>query len=78
MSFEKIYKDYLPPEEGRSYRIIPKENGTCGIEDVTVYLQKGNELSAKDLNEFVDFCKKTGSPLQNGEIDAVIKEVGLV
>ncbi len=77
MSFEKVYKDYLPPIEGRKYRIVQNPDGTSAIEDVTEYLQQGNELTAKDLNEISDFCKKTGNPLANNEIDNLLKEVGI-
>lgn len=77
MSFEKVYKDYLPPIEGRKYRIVQHSDGTSSIEDVTVYLQQGSELAAKDLNEMSDFCRKVGNPLSSNEIDALIKEVGL-
>ncbi len=44
------YKDYLPPSEGRKYRITQLEDGLCSIEDVTEYLQQGDTFGAKDIN----------------------------
>ena len=73
MKFDKVYQDDLPPEEGRRYRILPKENGTVAIEDVTVYLQQGTPLLAKDMNQITDFCKRVGNAIPIEEIDGLIK-----
>lgn len=49
-SLKTTYKDYVPPTEGRKYRITQLEDGLCTIEDVTDYLQQGDTFGAEDIN----------------------------
>lgn len=73
MKFDKVYQDDLPPEQGRRYRIVEKENGTVAIEDVTEYLQQGTPLLAKDMNQITDFCKQVGNAISVQEIESLMK-----
>ena len=50
-ALKTTYKDYVPPTEGRKYRITQLEDGLCTIEDVTDYLQQGDTFGAEDINE---------------------------
>lgn len=47
----KTFKDQLPPDEGRKYRITGNPDGTSSIEDVTQYRQYGTPFGAKEVNE---------------------------
>lgn len=49
-ALKTTYKDYVPPTEGRKYRITQLEDGLCTIEDVTDYLQQGDTFGAEDIN----------------------------
>lgn len=45
------YKDFIPSTALKEYRLINNANGTVSLEDVTVYEQAGDRLSAGTLNE---------------------------
>ncbi|MEG2931760.1 MAG: hypothetical protein RR825_08220, partial [Ruthenibacterium sp.] len=46
----KTYQDYIPPDEGRSYALAKRTDGTYAITDVTKYRQTGDAWSAADAN----------------------------
>ncbi len=50
MALKTDYKDYLPPETGRKFRITDAGGGLSAIEDATAYLQQGDTFGAEDIN----------------------------
>lgn len=48
------FKDQIPPEGGRKYRITENPDGTSGISDVTEYQQEGTPFGAKEAMELYD------------------------
>jgi len=50
----KTYRNYVPPDEGKSYSISSNPNGTSKITDVTKYLQQGDDWTANDANAVWD------------------------
>ena len=48
------FKDQIPPEGGRKYRITENPDGTSGISDVTEYQQEGTPFGAKEVMELYD------------------------
>lgn len=46
----KTYQDFVPPDEGRSYALAQRTNGTYSITDVTSYRKKGDAWGAADAN----------------------------
>ena len=50
MALKTDYKDYLPPETGRQFRITDAGSGLSAIEDATEYLQQGDTFGAEDIN----------------------------
>ena len=50
MALKTNYKDYLPPETGRKFKITDAGSGLSSIEDATEYLQQGDTFGAEDIN----------------------------
>ena len=50
----KVYQSYVPPAEGRRYRITENSDGTVSISDVTEYLIDGDPWTAADGNNIWD------------------------
>lgn len=50
MALKTNYKDYLPPETGRKFKITDAGSGFSSIEDATEYLQQGDTFGAEDIN----------------------------
>lgn len=44
------YKDFIPPETGKKYKITTDSLGFSTIEDVTDYTQTGDTFGASDIN----------------------------
>lgn len=50
MALKVNYKDFIPPESGRRWRITPQDDGSAIIEDITEYQQEGDTFGANDMN----------------------------
>ena len=50
MTLRTDYKEDILPEEGRKYSLISNPDGTTSIEEVTQYVQVGDNYGAADIN----------------------------
>ena len=50
MTLRTDYKDDILPAEGRKYSLISNPDGTTSIEEVTQYVQVGDNYGAADIN----------------------------
>lgn len=50
----KEYKNFVPPDTGKAYRISGNADGTSKITDVTQYLFEGDTWTAADANMIWD------------------------
>lgn len=57
----KVFKDQIPPDGGRKYRITANPDGTSSIEDVTEYQQEGTPFGAKEATELYDGIVPSGA-----------------
>lgn len=50
MALKTDYKDFIPPEDGKKYRLTANSDGSTKIEDITQYVQEGDSWGAGDVN----------------------------
>lgn len=50
MALKTDYKDFIPPDTGRRWKITQQDDGSVIIEDITEYQQEGDTLGANDMN----------------------------
>lgn len=50
----KLYKNFVPPETGKAYRISSNSDGSSSITDVTAYVSEGDNWTASDANMIWD------------------------
>lgn len=49
----KSYKDWIPPEDGKTYQLESTPDGKTKIKDVTSYQQEGDSWGAGDANNLM-------------------------
>lgn len=72
----KNYQNYVPPADGRKYRITENGDGTVKITDATEYLAVGDPWSAADGNAIWDALEENADELNSVKDNYVPKAGG--
>ena len=68
----KNYQNYVPPADGRKYRITENSDGTVKITDATEYLAVGDPWTAADGNAIWDALEESANKEEvNAELNSV-------